>query len=167
MISWLMFFYPQGELRVHYGQKRAPVHLVLPPQGELRVHYGQKCAPVHPVLPPRGLPHTRGHQTIWKYNGQDPGFHIQMGNDYECIQAVPSQRNEKAGRRRNHKVHRKGYWNLESGWIAVSVKWLIYKAMYGGSPNFMKGFYKIVLLHCFTSSLMFFIVCQCEKQHWQ
>jgi hypothetical protein len=34
-----------------------------------------------------------------------------------------------------------------------------------GIPHFMKGFYKIVLLNSFTSSLMFFIVCQCEKQH--
>ena len=35
----------------------------------------------------------------------NPGFHVQMGNDHECIQAVSSQRNEKAGKGWNHSIH--------------------------------------------------------------
>ena len=36
---------------------------------------------------------------------KNPGFHVQMGNDHECIQAVFSQGNEKAGKGWNHSVH--------------------------------------------------------------
>ena len=45
----------------------------------------------------------------------DPGLHVQMGNDHECIKALSSSGNEEAGRRRHHTVRKEKHLCSGSG----------------------------------------------------